>query len=100
MVMESAIMQFYRSHREIRDEEVLASLKDIRDAPGHPSDDELSEEIRDEIRKILVKTHKYDERDVSLAASYVLNSVKRHHSSGGSRGYLEFMDGIFGKSLE
>lgn len=96
VTVEATITQFYRRHRETKDKEVLASLKEIRDNPDHRSGDALAGEILDELRKLLIKTRIYDKRDVSLAASYILNSVKRHHSSGGSRGYLEFIDGMLG----
>lgn len=100
VAIESTITKLYCQHREIKDTDVMASLKTLRDNPGDYSNDTLSDEIRNKIRKVLIETRKYDNRDVSLAASYVLNSVKLHHSSGGSRGYLDFIDGIFGKLLE
>ena len=96
MAIEETIWRHYSENDSLKDSNIIESLKSIR-GNIFSNDIQFNKMEKDMINKvkIVLFLNNYDKRDLSLSISRVLKSAKLHKSSGGSRGYLNFISVFF-----
>ncbi len=96
MAIEETIWRHYSEDGSLKDSDIIESLKNIRN--NISSNDVKFNEMENNIItriKLVLFLNNYDKRDLSLSISKVLKSAKLHRSTGGSRGYLNFISDFF-----
>ncbi|MBU0756641.1 MAG: hypothetical protein KKF44_01125 [Nanoarchaeota archaeon] len=95
-IIEETIWRNYSKNNVLKDINIIESLKTLRNNifSNNAKFNEMEKDILNQV-KISLFFNNYDKRDLSLSISKVLKSVKLHRSTGGSRGYLNFISGFF-----
>ena len=96
MAIEETIWRHYSEDDSLKDSNIIESLKSVRNniLSNDVKFNEMENDIINRIKLILFLNN-YDRRDLSLSISKVLKSAKLHKSTGGSRGYLNFISDFF-----
>jgi len=96
MAIEETVVLYFRENQNMKDMEIVESLKKIRDNLFDKSFEfnQLEQQIIRKIKRILF-LNCYNKKDVLLSVSNILNSAKRHRAAGGARGYLTFIVKMF-----
>ncbi|MFW6173399.1 MAG: hypothetical protein ACOC5T_06610 [Elusimicrobiota bacterium] len=97
--IESAISRYYRNNPDTKDRDVINALKNLKAnlfQNYKPTKHPIERQIQEHLRLVLSTKNGFGGKkrmkiEVLMCIKYVLASVKRHHKTGGVRGYLDFI---------
>ncbi|MBU2638561.1 MAG: hypothetical protein KJ955_06305 [Nanoarchaeota archaeon] len=95
MAIEQAIYGYYQECPSLKDKNVIASLKNVRNNLCSDFEEGSLEQGIVFGLKAGLLAYRYSEAEVLACVSKVLNSAKLHRAESGSRGYLGFISKFF-----
>jgi len=93
-LIESTIFRAYKNKPKLKDKSLISILEALVKKPDTKIPNELLNSIQNKIR-LNLSINAYSKAEVVGSLRRVLKSVKTHHSTGGSRGYLEFLEDYY-----
>ena len=94
--IEEEIAKFDATQRRLTDADAALALNALGMSPEAPSPDPLVQRLQCALR-LNLSLNEYSRSQLRQVIRRISRSVERHTESGGGRGYLNFIQGFFGR---
>ena len=94
VLIESTILRAYRKNPKLKDKTVISILEMLAGKPDTKIPNRLLNTLQNKLR-LNLSINAFSKAELVGSLKRVLKSVKNHHSTGGTRGYLHFIEENF-----